>query len=29
MAGYFTMPYTYLIQPGLADDLWTIRIVGA
>jgi C1A family cysteine protease len=29
MAGYFSMPYTYLIQPGLADDLWTIRIVGA
>jgi C1A family cysteine protease len=29
MAGYFAMPYTYLIQPGLADDLWTIRIVGA
>ena len=29
MAGYFTMPYTYLVQPGLADDLWTIRIVGA
>ena len=28
MAGYFTMPYTYLIQPGLASDLWTIRIVG-
>jgi len=29
MAGFFTMPYTYLIQPGLSDDLWTIRIVGA
>jgi len=29
MAGYFTMPYTYLIQPGLASDLWTIRIVGS
>jgi C1A family cysteine protease len=28
IAGYFTMPYTYLIQPGLASDLWTIRIVG-
>jgi hypothetical protein len=29
MAGYFTMPYTYLIQQGLASDLWTIRLVGA
>jgi C1A family cysteine protease len=29
MAGYFTIPYTYLVQPGLSDDLWTIRIVGA
>jgi C1A family cysteine protease len=29
IAGYFTMPYTYLIQDGLASDLWTIRIVGA
>lgn len=29
MAGYFTLPYTYLLQPGLASDLWTIRIVGA
>ena len=29
MAGYFTMPYSYLIQPGLASDLWTIRIVGS
>ena len=29
IAGYFTMPYTYLIQPGLASDLWTIRIVGS
>ena len=28
MAGYFTLPYSYLIQPGLASDLWTIRIVG-
>src|SRR6266513_1035913 len=26
IAGSFTMPYTYLIQPGLAQDLWTIRI---
>jgi C1A family cysteine protease len=29
IAGYFTLPYTYLLQPGLASDLWTIRIVGA
>jgi C1A family cysteine protease len=28
MAGYFTMPYTYLIQPGLASDYWTIRLVA-
>jgi C1A family cysteine protease len=28
MAGYFTMPYAYLIQTGLASDFWTIRIVG-
>jgi C1A family cysteine protease len=28
LAGYFTLPYTYLIQPGLARDLWTIRLVG-
>jgi C1A family cysteine protease len=28
IAGYFTMPYTYLVQPGLAADFWTIRIVG-
>jgi len=26
--GYFTLPYAYLIQPVLASDLWTIRIVG-
>ena len=29
LAGYFTLPYSYLIQPGLTSDLWTIRIVGA
>jgi C1A family cysteine protease len=28
IAGYFTLPYTYLLQPGLAKDLWTIRLVG-
>ena len=26
--GYFTMPYAYLIQAGLARDFWTIRLVG-
>lgn len=26
-SGYFTMPYAYLIDPNLADDLWTIRTV--
>ena len=25
--GYFTLPYAYLIQPGLASDFWTIRLV--
>jgi C1A family cysteine protease len=29
ISGYFTLPYTYLVQPGLARDFWTIRIVGA
>lgn len=28
MAGYFTLPYAYLIQPGLASDFWTIRLVS-
>jgi C1A family cysteine protease len=28
LKGYFTLPYTYLIQPGLAGDLWTVRLVG-
>lgn len=26
--GYFTMPYAYLLQPGLSQDFWTIRLVG-
>jgi hypothetical protein len=26
-AGYFTMPYAYLLNSDLADDLWTIRSV--
>jgi C1A family cysteine protease len=25
--GYFTMPYEYLLDPELADDFWTIRLV--
>ncbi len=25
--GYFTIPYTYLTNPNLADDFWTIRLV--
>jgi C1A family cysteine protease len=28
MAGYFTMPYAYLLDPNLADDFWTIRSVA-
>ena len=27
MAGYFTMPYEYLLNDNLADDFWTIRVV--
>jgi C1A family cysteine protease len=27
MRGYFTMPYSYLIESNLADDFWTIRLV--
>lgn len=27
MKGYFTIPYAYLTNPNLADDLWTIRLV--
>jgi C1A family cysteine protease len=27
MAGYFTMPYAYLISRSLASDFWTIRVV--
>lgn len=29
MAGYFTLPYQYLLEPNLSDDFWTIRIVEA
>ena len=28
MRGYFTLPYAYLIQPGLSSDFWTVRLVG-
>jgi C1A family cysteine protease len=28
MTGYFTMPYAYLLSPGLSQDFWTIRLVG-
>jgi C1A family cysteine protease len=28
MKGYFTMPYSYLLDENLSDDFWTIRIVG-
>ncbi len=27
MAGYFYMPYAYLLDDNLADDFWTIRVV--
>ncbi|HUL44312.1 MAG TPA: C1 family peptidase [Bacteroidota bacterium] len=27
LKGYFTMPYSYLIDENLADDFWTIRAV--
>jgi C1A family cysteine protease len=26
--GYFTMPYTYLLDANLSDDFWTIRLVN-
>lgn len=25
--GYFSMPYAYLLNPGLASDFWTLRMV--
>jgi hypothetical protein len=25
MKGYFTMPYDYISNDNLADDLWTLR----
>ncbi|MFI5366781.1 MAG: C1 family peptidase [Candidatus Binatia bacterium] len=27
MSGYFTLPYAYLTQAGLASDFWTIHVV--
>jgi C1A family cysteine protease len=27
MKGYFTMPYDYLLDPDLAADFWTVRLV--
>jgi len=29
MKGYFTLPYSYLSDPNLSDDFWTIRLVSA
>jgi hypothetical protein len=26
-AGYFTMPYAYLLSADLAADFWTIRMM--
>jgi C1A family cysteine protease len=28
LKGYFTMPYAYVTDSNLADDLWTIRLVA-
>jgi C1A family cysteine protease len=27
MKGYFTLPYAYLLDGGLSDDFWTVRMV--
>jgi C1A family cysteine protease len=27
--GYFTIPYSYLLNENLSDDFWTIRLVEA
>jgi C1A family cysteine protease len=29
IAGYFTLPYQYLLEPNLSDDFWTVRLVQA
>jgi C1A family cysteine protease len=28
MQGYFTIPYAYLTNSNLCDDLWTIQMVA-
>lgn len=28
LQGYFTIPYAYLMDPNLADDFWTIRLIS-
>ena len=28
MKGYFTLPYTYLLDENLSDDFWTIKGVS-
>jgi C1A family cysteine protease len=28
MKGYFTLPYSYLLNANLSDDFWTIRVVN-
>ena len=28
MAGYFTMPYAYLTDSNLSDDMWTVRMIA-
>ena len=25
--GYFTLPFKYLLDPGLASDFWSIQLV--
>jgi C1A family cysteine protease len=29
MGGYFTMPYAYMTDSNLSDDLWTIRLIAS
>jgi C1A family cysteine protease len=29
LQGYFTMPYSYLLDENLSDDFWTVRLVQA
>ncbi|HEX4737215.1 MAG TPA: C1 family peptidase [Allosphingosinicella sp.] len=26
--GYFTMPYSYLLEANLSDDMWTLRLIA-